>query len=83
MRWLLLLLVALIGCGTPGPLPATTPFDADPELRAAYLREYQNGYVMALRKQTVCVAQGTGALFEARAAGLVAGHAAGSKRPKK
>lgn len=30
---------------TPVPHPASTPFDSDPEQRAAYLRGYSQGYL--------------------------------------
>lgn len=42
-----------IGLGATGcaferlALPSSTPFDADPELRAAYLENYRTGYRMA------------------------------------
>ena len=50
MRFLTsILLVALAtGCATDVPLPQTTPFDSNPEARAAYFSSYRRFYRASL-----------------------------------
>jgi hypothetical protein len=40
------LLLSFIGCARFGSVPKTTAFDADPELREAYLQEYRRAGIL-------------------------------------
>ena len=72
------------------PLPAKTPYDGDPKIRAVYLENYATGYRLATTDYAspgcLCVAEGDGERYHAAWDGFFDGKEAGSaaanhKRP--
>ncbi len=63
----------------PVPIPATTPFDATPQLRAEYLAAYQDGYRSGLTGMNIQFRKPPDGASDARITGWRDGAAAGLK----
>ncbi len=63
----------------PVPTPATTPFDATPQLRAEYLAAYQDGYRSGLTGTNIQFRKPPDGAPETRITGWRDGSAAGLK----